>query len=241
MQKQKVLVVDDDARIRDILRLYLEKADFTVIQAKDGIEALLLHQQEKPDIVLLDIMMPILDGLETCRQIRKKDSTPIILLTARTEETDKLFAFDNGADDYVEKPFNPSEVIARIHAILRRRTAPAEVKETAPPLPVLRHGSLIIDPQSRTVMLKDNEKILTPKEFDLLYLLSSHPTRVYTRESLLKSIWDVDTTVDTRTVDIHIQRLRHKLEDGCCSEWKIATVWGLGYRFEIGDAKDKSL
>ena len=238
MSKTKVMIVDDDSRIRDLLRLYLIKADFQVIEAEDGITALLLHQQNKPDIILLDIMMPVLDGLETCRQIRKLDSTPIILLTARTEEEDKLMAFGSGADDYVEKPFNPSEVIARIRAILRRRPASGNVAPVLPTVPSITHGLLVIDPLSRTVKIDGMDKELTVKEFDLLQTLAGHPGHVFTRESLLQTIWGIEPTGDTRTVDIHIQRLRQKLEDGCCSQWKIATVWGIGYRFEISKEQE---
>ncbi|MHC1758158.1 MAG: response regulator transcription factor [Negativicutes bacterium] len=240
MSKTKVMIVDDDSRIRDLLRLYLIKADFQVIEAEDGIAALLLHQQNKPDIILLDIMMPVLDGLETCRQIRKLDSTPIILLTARTEEEDKLMAFGSGADDYVEKPFNPSEVIARIRAILRRRPASGNVAPVLPTVPSITHGLLVIDPLSRTVKIDGADKELTVKEFDLLHTLAGHPGHVFTRESLLQTIWGIESSGDTRTVDIHIQRLRQKLEDGCCPQWKIATVWGIGYRFETSKEKENN-
>ena len=238
MSKTKVMIVDDDSRIRDLLRIYLIKADFQVIEAEDGISALLLHQQNKPDIILLDIMMPVLDGLETCRQIRKLDSTPIILLTARTEEEDKLMAFGSGADDYVEKPFNPSEVIARIRAILRRRPASGNVAPVLPTVPSITHGLLVIDPLSRTVKIDGMDKELTVKEFDLLQTLAGHPGHVFTRESLLQTIWGIEPTGDTRTVDIHIQRLRQKLEDGCCSQCKIATVRGIGYPFEISKEQE---
>lgn len=236
MGKQKVMIVDDDSRIRDLLRLYLEKAGFQVTEADNGIAALLLYQQNKPDIILLDIMMPILDGLETCRQIRKMDSTPIILLTARSEEDDKLLAFGSGADDYVEKPFNPSEVVARIRAILRRRTVSVNREAELPTVPAVTHCLLVIDSQSRTVKIDGVEKDLTVKEFDLLYTLAGRPGHVYTRENLLQAIWGLESSGDTRTVDIHIQRLRQKLEDGCCPQWKIATVWGIGYRFETSKA-----
>ncbi len=236
MGKQKVMIVDDDSRIRDLLRLYLEKADFQITEADNGIAALLLYQQNKPDIILLDIMMPILDGLETCRQIRKINSTPIILLTARTEEDDKLLAFGSGADDYVEKPFNPSEVVARIRAILRRRTVSCNREAELPTVPPVTHCLLVIDPQSRTVKIDGVDKDLTMKEFDLLYTLAGRPGHVYTRENLLQTIWGLESSGDTRTVDIHIQRLRQKLEDGCCPQWKIATVWGIGYRFETSKA-----
>lgn len=235
MEKQKILLVDDDARIRKLLRLYLEKADFCVSEAENGLEALLQWQQDKPDLIVLDIMMPVLDGLETCRQIRKLGATPILLLTARTEADDKLLAFDSGADDYVEKPFNPQEVVSRVRAILRRR--PAAPKSSNPVkqptvIPAVQHCLLVIDPQARSVRIDGVEKELTAKEFDLLHTLASHPGHVFSRESLLHSVWGMDAAGDSRTVDIHIQRLRQKLNDGCCPSWKIATVWGIGYRFE---------
>lgn len=232
MSKQTVMLVDDDPRIRDLLRLYLEKADFRVTEADNGVAALLLYQQNKPDIILLDIMMPVLDGMETCRQIRKLDSTPIILLTARTDEADKLLAFGSGADDYVEKPFNPSEIVARVRAILRRRHTSVDAEKELPTIPAVTHCMLVIDPLSRTVKIDGVVKELTTREFDLLHMIASHPGHVYTRESLLQTLWGLETGGDTRTVDIHIQRLRQKLDDGCCPAWKIATVWGVGYRFE---------
>jgi len=241
MDKQKILVVDDDARIRKLLRLYLEKADFCVTEAENGLEALLQLQQDNPDLIVLDIMMPVLDGLEACRQIRKLRTTPILLLTARIEADDKLLAFDSGADDYVEKPFNPQEVIARIRAILRRRTAAARLQKSADEptvIPAVQHCLLVIDPQARSVRIDGEEKDLTVKEFDLLLTLASRPGHVFSRENLLQTVWNVDANGDSRTVDIHIQRLRQKLDDGCCPAWKIATVWGIGYRFEISSPKE---
>ena len=240
MAKSIVMVVDDDSRLRDLLRLYLEKADFHVIEAENGLAALLLFQQQKPDILVLDIMMPVLDGLETCRQIRKTADTPILLLTARTEEEDKLLAFDSGADDYVEKPFNPKEIVARLQAILRRRVPSPDDPGNSLAEPPVKHCLLVIDPQAHTVKIDGAEKELTAKEFDLLHTLASNPDHIFTRENLLKTLWEFDTAVDTRTVDIHIQRLRQKLEDGCCPQWRIATVWGVGYRFETGRAAAKN-
>ncbi len=241
MKKAKILVVDDDARIRNLLRLYLEKADFCVSEAENGLDALLQLQQDKPDLIVLDIMMPVLDGLEACRQIRKLDTTPILLLTARTEADDKLLAFESGADDYVEKPFNPQEIVARARAILRRRPAVTKMLKPAnePAMtPSVRHCMLVIDPQARSVKIDGAEKDLTAKEFDLLLALASRPGHVFSRENLLQTVWSVDPNGDSRTVDIHIQRLRQKLDDGCCPAWKIATVWGIGYRFEINSAKE---
>ena len=243
MEKPKILVVDDDARIRKLLRIYLEKADFCVSEAENGLEALLQLQQDKPDLVVLDIMMPVLDGLETCRQIRKLGNTPILLLTAKTEADDKLLAFDGGADDYVEKPFNPQEVVARVRAILRRRPAAArspKIPREPPASASILHYTLVIDSQARSVKIAGAEKDLTAKEFDLLHALASRPGHVFSRENLLNAIWGVDADSDSRTVDIHIQRLRQKLNDGSDPQWKIATVWGIGYRFEINPGKEHS-
>ncbi len=235
MEKQKILLVDDDGRIRNLLKIYLEKAGFQVSEAENGLEALLSLQNNQPDLIVLDIMMPVLDGMETCRQIRKLATTPILLLTARTEVDDKLLGFDCGADDYVEKPFNPQEVVARVSAILRRRPAAAKPPQPvkAPIVsPVVQHGALRIDPAARSVHLGGVEKELTAKEFDLLHTLASRPGHVFSRDNLLQTVWGVDASGDSRTVDIHIQRLRQKIDDGS-SDWKIATVWGVGYRFEI--------
>jgi len=243
MEKQKILIVDDDSRIRNLLKLYLEKADFLVNEAENGLEALLLLQNSQPDLIVLDIMMPVLDGMETCRQIRKQATTPILLLTARTEVDDKLLGFDCGADDYVEKPFNPQEVVARVRAILRRRPAaakPLQTFKTPAATPVVQHGALRIDPAARSVLLYGVEKELTAKEFDLLHAMASRPGHVFSRENLLNAIWGVDADSDSRTVDIHIQRLRQKLNNDSDPQWKIATVWGIGYRFETSPSKEPS-
>ena len=242
MEKQKILVVDDDGRIRNLLKIYLEKAGFQVSEAENGLEALLALQNSQPNLIVLDIMMPVLDGMETCRQIRKLTTTPILLLTARTEVDDKLLGFDCGADDYVEKPFNPQEVVARVRAILRRRPSAAKPPQPVKaPIasPVVQHGALRIDPAARSVHLGVVEKELTAKEFDLLHTLASRPGHVFSRDNLLQTVWGVDAAGDSRTVDIHIQRLRQKIDDGI-SDWKIATVWGVGYRFEVNSPKESS-
>ena len=242
MAQPRVLVADDDDKIRELLELYLTKEGFAVEQAADGAEAILKAQQLKPDLIVLDIMMPVLDGMETCRQIRKLATTPILFLTARTEVDDKLLGFDCGADDYVEKPFNPQEVVARVRAILRRRPAaakPLQPVKTPATAPVVQHGALRIDPAARSVHLGVVEKELTAKEFDLLHALASRPGHVFSRDNLLQTVWGVDAAGDSRTVDIHIQRLRQKIDDGN-PDWKIATVWGVGYRFEVNSPKESS-
>ena len=229
--KQTILVADDDSQIRQILRLYLENAGFTVLDAENGVTALLLFQQSHPDLVILDIMMPVLDGLETARQIRNLAATPIILLTARVEDDDKLVGFETGADDYVTKPFSPGEVVARVQAILRRTAQPPTATAVAD-TPALSFGALSIDAAARTVKIGTEEIELTAREFDLLHTLAAHPGHIYTRESLLSALWGYGAEADTRTVDVHVQRLRTKLRNDAASGWNITTVWGVGYRFD---------
>ena len=229
--KQTILVADDDNQIRQILRLYLENAGFTVLDAENGVAALLLFQQSHPDLVILDIMMPVLDGLETARQIRNLAATPIILLTARVEDDDKLVGFETGADDYVTKPFSPGEVVARVQAILRRTAQPPTATAVAD-TPALSFGALSIDAAARTVKIGAEEIELTAREFDLLHTLAAHPGHIYTRESLLSALWGYGAEADTRTVDVHVQRLRTKLRNDAASGWNITTVWGVGYRFD---------
>ena len=229
--KQTILVADDDSQIRQILRLYLENAGFTVLDAENGVAALLLFQQSHPDLVILDIMMPVLDGLETARQIRNLAATPIILLTARVEDDDKLVGFETGADDYVTKPFSPGEVVARVQAILRRTAQPPTATAVAD-TPALSFGALSIDAAARAVKIGAEEVELTAREFDLLHILATHPGHIYTRESLLSALWGYGAEADTRTVDVHVQRLRTKLRNDAASGWNITTVWGVGYRFD---------
>ena len=229
--KQTILVADDDSQIRQILRLYLENAGFTVLDAENGVAALLLFQQSHPDLVILDIMMPVLDGLETARQIRNLAATPIILLTARVEDDDKLVGFETGADDYVTKPFSPGEVVARVQAILRRTAQPPTATAVAD-TPALSFGALSIDAAARTVKIGAEEIELTAREFDLLHILATHPGHIYTRESLLSALWGYGAEADTRTVDVHVQRLRTKLRNDAASDWNLTTVWGVGYRFD---------
>ena len=229
--KQTILVADDDSQIRQILRLYLENAGFTVLDAENGVAALLLFQQSHPDLVILDIMMPVLDGLETARQIRNLAATPIILLTARVEDDDKLVGFETGADDYVTKPFSPGEVVARVQAILRRTAQPPTATAVAD-TPALSFGALSIDAAARTVKIGAEEIELTAREFDLLHTLAAHPGHIYTRESLLSALWGYGAEADTRTVDVPVQRLRTKLRNDAASGWNISTVWGVGYRFD---------
>lgn len=228
MREQSVLLVDDDPQIRDILAIYFKKELFTVIEAADGLEAIRKAEQLNPSIILLDIMMPVLDGIEVCRQIRKFSRVPIIMLTARSEDDDRIMGLELGADDYITKPFNPREVVARVKAVLRR------AHDTARPVsPVLRFSNLDIDINEHTITAFDQTISLTTKEIELLWCLASHPNRTFSRELLLEKVWDYTYCGETRTVDTHIKRLRQKLRSSDETPWDIKTVWGVGYRFEV--------
>ena len=223
---QKVLVVEDDINIAELLRLYLEKDGFEVKIAHDGGEGLKLAESEQPDLVLLDIMLPVLDGWQVCRRLRKTTKTPIIMLTAKGETEDKVSGLEMGADDYIVKPFEVKELLARVHAVLRRtgEEAPAQGKK-------LTFDKLVINLDSYELIV-DGKKIDTPpKEMELLYHLAATPNRVYTRNQLLDEVWGFDYFGDSRTVDVHIKRLREKLE-GVLDKWSLKTVWGVGYKFE---------
>lgn len=230
MSAQTVLIADDDAKIRELLELYLTKEGFAVEQAADGAEAILKAQQLKPDLIVLDVMMPVLDGMEVCRQVRKFSRVPVIMLTARVEDDDRILGLELGADDYVGKPFNPRELVARVKAVLRRvqvAEAPAAGND------VLKFPNLLINRQEYAATAGGSTVQLTAKEMDLLWHMASHPGRVFSREQLLESVWGYEYFGDTRTVDTHIKRIRHKLgvqEDG---PWDIKTVWGVGYKFEV--------
>lgn len=228
MTGKTVLIVDDEQPIRELLALYLTREGFTVTEAADGAQALIKHQEKKPDLILLDIMMPVLDGLEVCRQIRKFSEIPIIMLTSRAEDDDRILGLDIGADDYVTKPFNPREVVARVKAVLRRQSAPKEK-----PAEALSYPNLLIDMAKHTVTAFGEEVALANKEMELLWHLASHPGVAVSREQLLESVWDYSYCGDTRTVDTHIKRIRKKLGIPADSPWDIKTVWGIGYKFEV--------
>ena len=229
MSTQTVLIADDDAKIRELLELYLSKEGFVVEQASDGAEAILKAQQLKPDLIVLDIMMPVMDGMEVCRQVRKFSRVPVIMLTARTEDEDRILGLELGADDYVSKPFNPRELIARVKAVLRR--VPGRDEEPSGG-EILKFPQLMINRQEYVVTSSGNAVQLTAKEMELLWHMASHPGRVFSREQLLESIWGYEYFGDTRTVDTHIKRIRQKLEVKPDSLWDIKTVWGVGYKFE---------
>ncbi len=230
MAKQKIMIVDDDKNICELLRLYLEKEDFETVQAYDGEQALEMFDKEQPSLVLLDVMMPRVDGWETCRRLREKSKVPVIMLTARGETFDKVLGLELGADDYVVKPFDTKEVVARIKAVLRRYQEGAKEKD-APAENIVEFDKLRIDLNRYELRIDGKVVEAPPKEMELLYFLASHPNRVYTRNQLLDEVWGFDYYGDSRTIDVHVKRLREKLE-GVSDKWSLKTVWGVGYKFE---------
>lgn len=230
MSMRTVLIVDDNHQITAILADYAKKEGFSPIIAKDGEDALHQFTTHKPDIILLDVMMPKLNGFDVCKEIRKTSNTPIIMITARGEDFEKIMGLDIGADDYIVKPFTPSEVMARIRAILRR-IQPTE-QEGSEALLVL--DNLLIDMNEYRVSINNNSDILlTKKEFELLWTLASNHNKVFSRENLLDSIWGYEYYGDNRTVDSHIKRLRAKLDNYPHPNWEIKTIWGVGYKLEV--------
>lgn len=224
---KKALIVEDDVNIAELLMLYLEKDGFEVSIAHDGGRGIAMFNEVKPDLVLLDIMMPVMDGIQVCREIRKVSAVPVIMLTAKGETADKVTGLDTGADDYVTKPFEIKELLARIHAVMRRAEP-----EDAPKEKKLSYDKLVINLDSYELLV-DGVKVDTPpKEMELLYHLAASPNKVFTRNQLLDEVWGFDYFGDSRTVDVHIKRLREKLE-GVSSQWSLQTVWGVGYKFEV--------
>ena len=226
----KILVVDDDKNICELLRLYLEKEGYSVILAHDGEEALLKFETLHPELVLLDIMLPGLDGWQVCREIRKKSMAPIIMLTAKGETFDKVLGLELGADDYVVKPFDTKEIIARVKAVLRRVGQSSQVNDVKE----VSYDKLTVN-MTRYELKVDGRVVDTPpKELELLFHLASNPNRVYTRDQLLDEVWGFEYYGDSRTIDVHVKRLREKLE-GVSDKWCLKTVWGVGYKFEVTD------
>ena len=228
MDGKKILIVDDDVNICELLRLYLEKDGFDTVVANDGSEALYKAQINNPDLILLDIMMPVLDGWQVCREIRKNSNTPVIMLTAKGETFDKVLGLELGADDYITKPFDTKEVIARIKAVLRRM---GETNKSDSAREV-RYDNLRINITNYELEVNGEQIDTPPKELELIYHLASNPNRVYTRDQLLDEVWGFDYYGDSRTVDVHVKRLREKLE-GISAKWSLKTVWGVGYKFEV--------
>lgn len=230
MAAEKIMVVDDDKNICELLRLYLEKEGYNVILCNDGQEAVVKFNALNPDMLLLDIMLPNLDGWQVCREIRKKSNVPIIMLTAKGETFDKVLGLELGADDYVVKPFDTKEVVARIKAVFRRISQTAQTEE----IKEVVYDKLIVN--MTRYELKVNGKVIDtpPKELELLFHLASNPNRVFTRDQLLDEVWGFEYYGDSRTIDVHVKRLREKLE-GVSDKWALKTVWGVGYKFEVKD------
>ena len=237
---QKILVIEDEEGIIHLINLYLKNAGYTVVVAKDGADGLAMHVRERPNLVILDIMLPAIDGFEVCRRIRAWSQTPILMLTARGDEEDRLNGFEVGADDYLVKPFSPRELVSRVRAILRR--SESEGTENGSPIEtppkddksVLRFPGLVIDIPARRVEVRGREVALTPTEFDLLALMAQTPDRVFTREVLMNKVWGYDYLGDGHTIDVHISALRKKIETDSDLRY-IKTVWRVGYRFEAKD------
>lgn len=233
MATEKILVVDDDLNICELLRLYLEKEGYTVILANTGMQAVRSFTEHQPDLVLLDIMLPELDGWQVCREIRKFSNKPIIMLSAKGETFDKVLGLELGADDYITKPFEAKEVLARIKAVLRR-TAGTTAAEPTESIKQVMYDKLSINLTNYELKVDGKRVEAPPKEMELLYHLASNPNRVFTRDQLLDEVWGFDYYGDSRTVDVHVKRIREKLE-GVSDKWELKTVWSVGYKFETRD------
>ena len=230
--KQKILIVDDDENIAELISLYLTKECFDTMMVHDGEKALVAFESYRPNLILLDLMLPGIDGYQVCREIRTRSSVPIIMLSAKGEVFDKVLGLELGADDYIMKPFDSKEPVARVKAVLRRYQAipkpetPAEDRGKC-----VEYPGIVINLTNYSVMVDGQNIDMPPKELELLYFLASSPNQVFTREQLLDQIWGYEYIGDTRTVDVHIKRLREKIKDH--SEWSLSTVWGIGYKFEV--------
>lgn len=229
MSKQTILIADDEAGIREILKIYFEKEGFEVIEAENGEQAIAKVISDKPDMLLLDIMMPVMDGIEVCKQVRKMSSMPIIMVTAKEEDDDRIAGLEIGADDYITKPFNTREVVARVKAVLRRFGNKENTKE----LSHIEYEGLSIDMEKYEVIAFGHKMTFTSKEMELLWALASNPGKAFSRNQLLESIWGYSYYGDTRTVDTHIKRIRQKLNIPVDARWDISTIWGVGYKFEV--------
>ncbi len=229
MSVRNILIVEDEASIAEVVSLYLKRAGFTVQVASDGKKAMSLFERQSSDFVILDLMLPEVDGLTLTRWLRDRSDVPIIMLTARREEADRIAGLEMGADDYVVKPFSPQELVSRVRAVMRRlgREQAEEGNDRA-----LSLNNLSIDPRSRAVKVNESEVELTAKEFDLLYLLMRHPKQVFTRDQLLERVWGGAQYIDPGTVTVHVRRLREKIEADASKPARLLTVWGVGYKFE---------
>ena len=233
---KKVLIVDDDPNIVEVLRLYFDKDGFAVISCLSGEKALETFVTTVPDIIVLDLMLPGKDGYDICREIRRISDVPIIMLTAKTDILDKVVGLELGADDYMEKPFEPKELLARVKAILRRMNkkedeAPVENEKNTE---TVKYQNLIVDKARYVVLVDDKEVEMPPKELELLFFMATNPNRVFTREQILENVWGYDFFGESRTVDVHVKRIREKIENANSPvNWQIKTVWGVGYKFEV--------
>ncbi|MBC5658481.1 response regulator transcription factor [Anaerosacchariphilus sp. NSJ-68] len=228
--KQKILIVDDDANIAELISLYLTKECYETMIVNDGEEALRVFDSFQPGLILLDLMLPGIDGYQVCREIRAKSATPIIMLSAKGEVFDKVLGLELGADDYIIKPFDSKELVARVKAVLRRYQ-PVRAETANPSAKIVEYPDLIINQTNYSVLYQGHPVDMPPKELELLYFLASSPNQVFTREQLLDHIWGYEYIGDTRTVDVHIKRLREKIKDH--PSWSLSTVWGIGYKFEV--------
>lgn len=224
----QIAIVEDEPSISEVVSLYLKRAGFEVEIFSDGLSAFDRFAKRLPDLVILDVMLPGLDGFSLIRTIRDRSDVPVILLTSRREESDRIAGLELGADDYVTKPFSPQELVSRVRAVLRR----TQSKTESPPHGIVQTGNLNINPQTREVLANGSEIVLTAKEFDLLYHLATHPKQVFTRDQLLESIWGLHDFIDPSTVTVHIRRLREKIELNPTSPVHLVTAWGVGYKFE---------
>lgn len=236
---KRILVVDDDPNICELLRIYFDKEEFSITSCLEGDKASDCFQQNKPNLVILDLMLPGKDGFDVCREIRKQSDTPIIILSARGDTLDKVVGLELGADDFVQKPFEPKELVARVKAVIRRSENcmehSAKVNEFTSKNETIEYSGFSVD-KARYVVLIDNVRVeMPPKELELLFFLASNPNRVFTREQLLGNVWGYDFYGESRTVDVHVKRIREKLEvSGDKYDWRLKTVWGVGYKFETG-------
>lgn len=228
--KQKILIVDDDVNIAELISLYLTKECYDTHMVHDGEEALAAYEQYQPNLILLDLMLPGIDGYQVCREIRTKSNVPIIMLSAKGEIFDKVLGLELGADDYIIKPFDSKELVARVKAVLRRYQ-PSKPDKAASDIKCVEYPSLVVNQTNYSVLYNGKAVDMPPKELELLYFLASSPNQVFTREQLLDHIWGYEYIGDTRTVDVHIKRLREKIKDH--DAWRLATVWGIGYKFEV--------
>lgn len=228
--KQKILIVDDDVNIAELISLYLTKECYDTRMVHDGTEAITAYEQYQPNLILLDLMLPGIDGYQVCREIRTKSNVPIIMLSAKGEIFDKVLGLELGADDYIIKPFDSKELVARVKAVLRRYQ-PSKPETSTSDIKCVEYPNLIINQTNYSVLYYGKPLDMPPKELELLYFLASSPNQVFTREQLLDHIWGYEYIGDTRTVDVHVKRLREKIKDH--ASWSLATVWGIGYKFEV--------